>query len=983
MQGLTILINSLSGFWQIVQLTNSVYLMKGILNRLLVCFMLLSGVLRAQDNTGAFTILYTGKSLGALGVKRSQEEQDLLTERLVSSGRKFKLVSHPAWRAPGITVFLPTKDAEGTELASILENRGRAERKVDFPCLTSATNLLLPDPWNSDEDLLGLIWNNPRRFNDYPDLKHKTVTVSRLRTADGERAYIVEEQHAIWPQDLSAWTRGEMNRLDVGTSRLITLPVDLSTLGPRAALIKSLAGAGSEQILKVDLGHEDGDLGVSRMQRARVDYFALAEMGYRFVVPYEFELELGPDSLRKVLGEHPSIHLLASNIDVKDTTLIRPHEVVEMQKFRIGLIGLVNPNLKEKLTRGILSSVTFESPVVAARREVEAFQRMGVSAIVVLSNLDPAENAVLAQEVKGIDAIIADMPARSAPEALAVRVELPDRPFARPGTPGMVARAAAYGMTVGKLDLALKFNAEGSDSYVTAIAHQLFPINDGIIPDVELVNKVRSKLTATKQERGDLIFPAFTDLVARHPELAEYDAVTRLGRVSKPMWESFMARRLRVQGNAEVSVIRRLEEFPSLQGKLREQEIHPWVWIDDAIILLDMPGSDLLALLTSDSRNELATSGINLGKGKILGHNIDENAYYRVATADVLFEGGRSKFFTRARRVRRAFNLDPVTGMLISDEGGSQVGIRDLILSELGRVRKNHKGDAHIDAVAELIKPDPRHVNLFSFYFDRPTIWASLNQVTGNEGFNQVPESRILAKNAFVAGTNGRFAVSRVKQNIATDLGFSFAYAVQKVFENGTSQRVESTDDFKVDLTLRPAPRPSGDLRMQPFLRGLFDSEFTPTVDESSGMINPRQLSLRAVTGMLLFPGPNWKRTDAGLLIENDFGRPNPQLGFQSRSEYERRLSTGHRGAVTYRLRNDFTWFFPAPKDTKANLSLRYQMVHEVLIPLVDELSLSVAADLFFFRGKVKELREPGMSTLLRVGITYDRLWKPRYQPFF
>ena len=27
--------------------------------------------------------------------------------------------------------------------------------------------------------------------------------------------------------------------------------------------------------------------------------------------------------------------------------------------------------------------------------------------------------------------------------------------------------------------------------------------------------------------------------------------------------------------------------------------------------------------------------------------------------------------------------------------------------------------------------------------------------------------------------------------------------------------------------------------------------------------------------------------------------------------------------------------------------------------------------------------RTPGMNMQLRVGLTYDRLWKPRYQPFF
>jgi len=56
--------------------------------------------------------------------------------------------------------------------------------------------------------------------------------------------------------------------------------------------------------------------------------------------------------------------------------------------------------------------------------------------------------------------------------------------------------------------------------------------------------------------------------------------------------------------------------------------------------------------------------------------------------------------------------------------------------------------------------------------------------------------------------------------------------------------------------------------------------------------------------------------------------------------------------------------------------------VHDLLVPLVDELSLSISADLFFFQGKVPATRQLGVSSQLRVGLTYDRVWKPRYQPF-
>lgn len=136
---------------------------------------------------------------------------------------------------------------------------------------------------------------------------------------------------------------------------------------------------------------------------------------------------------------------------------------------------------------------------------------------------------------------------------------------------------------------------------------------------------------------------------------------------------------------------------------------------------------------------------------------------------------------------------------------------------------------------------------------------------------------------------------------------------------------------------------------------------------------------------MLMLPGRYWRRVEVALALENDLGRPNLQYGVQSATDLVVPIGLfglGRGPRPTYRLRNDFTYLFPAKRDAPHNLALRYNMVHEILIPLVDELSLSIAADMFFFQGKVEATRDPGMSALLRVGVTYDRLWKPRYQPF-
>ena len=132
-------------------------------------------------------------------------------------------------------------------------------------------------------------------------------------------------------------------------------------------------------------------------------------------------------------------------------------------------------------------------------------------------------------------------------------------------------------------------------------------------------------------------------------------------------------------------------------------------------------------------------------------------------------------------------------------------------------------------------------------------------------------------------------------------------------------------------------------------------------------------------------PRQHWRKFEMALALENDFGRPNLQFGFQTMSDLVLPIGLIGRaeGAqASYRLHNDATYMFPAHRDSPRDLALRYNMVHEIVVPLVDELSLTSAADFFFFQGKVSATHRPGMSVLLRIGLTYDRLWKPRYQPF-
>jgi hypothetical protein len=939
-------------------------------------------------DTARVSFIYTGRSLGALGVRRWQVEHELLTEQANAENVPFKLVSHMAWRAPGIVIFMSGQEPEGNELPDILARRATAERIDTVHALSSANVLLFQDPWRPTPDLTAMLQRNPRMTRDFPDLVPVTVSVSRLRASGDERVYIVEGPGAVWPTDTSGWTTGDMNRVDLADSRMFELPLNLGQFGPRATVVqrvkRDLLRTG-HSIITADLGHAQGDLGMADSKRARLDFAALGALDYSVIVPYEAELSLGVAALDSVRATQPEIVTLGSNVHGGPTGLMMPRLIVTSGRLKIGLVGLVSPRLADRLPRKILSQYTFEPPDVAAKREVSKLRDAGADAVIVLSNMDPAENAAVAERVDGIDAIVADLPVRWSPEVIHQRVELPDRPYARLGSPALIARSAANGVAVGRLTLEFHTRTVGSEQrlFLAALEHHLDPVTDRTPPDTNLVRRIAAMAAPVSRERGDLMFPAFVDLATRHPNLRDFDETTKQGRASQPLWESFMARLLRRRAHAEVAVIRRLDQFPPLIGKLHENEIDAWLWTEDQIVVMDVRGSALRALLNGDVRRELATSGINLAAGTVQGHKLDDNVYYRVATVDLLRDGARN--LGAGRRVRDRFVIG-TDGDLVADRTGASISLRNLVLGELKRVRVEAKGDDFIDRVAELMSPGAPFVRLTYFTFDRPTLYVSANSVQGRDGYGSVSESRVTSADAWVVGAATHLVLTNERMRSGTDWGLTMAYGRQGVTSGSAPQVGESSDDLKWDVTLRPSFRSAKPGAFRPFARGLFDTEFTPTRDPVTTARNPRQMALRASSGWLMLARPRLRRAEFALAVENDFGRPNVQFGLQALSDWQQPVGIVNRLGIapaTYRFRNEATYFLPAPHDGPSSLALKFNMIHELIIPLLDELSLSVAADIVAFQGKTDANRHLAVSSLLRVGITYDRQWKPRYQPFW
>jgi hypothetical protein len=260
-------------------------------------------------------------------------------------------------------------------------------------------------------------------------------------------------------------------------------------------------------------------------------------------------------------------------------------------------------------------------------------------------------------------------------------------------------------------------------------------------------------------------------------------------------------------------------------------------------------------------------------------------------------------------------------------------------------------------------------------------------------GYATVTESRVNAPNSFLIGETGNFLISYDRQKTGYDFTLSTAFTnqVQRdvALPDGSTGTLitETADDLKFELKMRFKLDEGLAWKPQPFLGAVFDTEFTPTVQPDGVTQNPRQQDLRGLAGVLLAPSATWKKIQLAATLRDNLPTQNLQAGVDIKTEYVKALPS--LGKLSYRLTNDVIYLFIVPNPDPTALSLRYNMVHEILLPFLEDLSFSVAADVLVFRGEIAsgdpalDSSEVGVNAILRFGITYNRLWKPRYQSLF
>lgn len=390
---------------------------------------------------------------------------------------------------------------------------------------------------------------------------------------------------------------------------------DRGGMAARVGLIRKLQI--SEPAIVLDAGDALGPNAMSRFDGGATMCAAMNRANYAAMTVGNHDLSLGWDVL-EARQKEIDFPMLAANLVRKDggTPPLRGYTLVKVGDVQVGIIGVLGPEVADKINPGHLSGLRVGDPVKIVDSLAVVLRDKKAQCVIVLAHMDETSALNFAREVEGMDLIVAggfsDL----------------DRGLQVPGLIRLVngltlVVTPSNGISVGRVVLHLSPDSEGNMKVVDVSAEQI-PVDRSVEPDLEterLVNDLRRRYEQVASQRiGRIAGKTYRDQ----------------GRIVTGLMRRYL--------NSEVGIVNRggLGLVPS-NRVLKVGHIDHLVPFDDRLVKMKLTGAQLLSIVkrSQDALREdaqLIFSGLE--KNTINGRPIQKNELYRVAVVEFLANGG-------------------------------------------------------------------------------------------------------------------------------------------------------------------------------------------------------------------------------------------------------------------------------------------------------------------------------------------------------
>lgn len=889
------------------------------------------------------------------------------------------------------------------ELRDFLSGQAVIESRRDVVLLQSRDSLIADpsqeqtlmkqvEPWLRRDNLL----REQFRIREAELIRYRGAQgpVYRLRFKQAEEALDRDPHH--W-ELLLGFELGFHAKVRQSEARMLVIGQPQGEGSRRLQLLKQLRGPDDLLVDSGNLLEAQSAISGDALSPQRVNSLQIAkELGFYAINIGKNELAGGIENLRKEQQAY-DLPLISASLRQKKEYLFEPYKIMTSGQLRIALIGIGDHEefASLRLNDQLPADIEVLSPAEALTQALKTLRSQEqVDLVAVLTNLSGAELQKIA-EFQDVNLLLAspETPLQHSRESLEINQVQSGRTFSVNSSP--------YAISL--------FQLENEGQNFKFSSEQL-PVYFETTPDIEALTRI---MTVRQREYEDALVPLLPDLgpVIREDKVLlklfteSYSAKEAARRLSglqplksseliglyPPYLTAELLANLEMNSLLETfqaeAVVFRLNSGLDLNvpGALRRLMLYESLSSSDTLERWYLNGAQLKKLLSLKVPG-LVFAGADPGSKKIGGRDIgDKRSVYRVlmplsvarlAPVRNLLEGLRGE-------TRLAHPLTGVPG---------RIYVRPLVISLLERLRG--RPDFEREA-ARLMKPTYNERQLlFSVQLDNFQLNLSGYNALNNSAYSQVRETRVTSPNSFTFGGRTRLAMGLDNALFGVTMAAAAKYEGLAVIEELNAATTPATtatekesftenqDDllFSTELKLHLLEFPLLDtkLALTPYLEAFYDTEFTPTLNNKTKLFNPLQSELRGVLGLSMPAGDQLKVFKAGLALRRDFNVPDNLEGGLD-------LKLVHQLPITSYLswNNDLNvrYFLPTANDNLSSLGLIAQLVTAFDVTLTDNLSLRLYADGYLFQGKRPETSQLGASVILGIGLGFDRIWKPWYEP--
>ena len=637
---------------------------------------------------------------------------------------------------------------------------------------------------------------------------------------------------------------------------------------------------------------------------------------------------------------------IATNWKTADPNLILPKSrtlsiATSQGTKNIAFLSILDPNWVDELPSLKKDNVEITEPIAAIQDEIERLNASSTppDLILLLTTASQDVQEEIRRSTNGVALMLGD-PTFATFRVVSTKTTLKNYDPLQKGAPITLPIDGLHELNIGF-----------EDGTPTTIETKPVHIDDENKPNLDtqsIVNDIRAK-----------IYPLFSSTILE-PQGSGVKA-----QFSVQEWEKLLCESIRYYTDADSVVIRTLPPPPPLPGSINELTMLGILNSYDTLESHRITGTKLKTLLSKTKDINSVDCGAQAISLQSKGRSIESDQLYTIITT----QKTRTQFdlddvFQSAdeRNI-----LDPQVMSIVQDEFGRAQTASLVILRSLRKLREE-KGLENISSY--LLKEYPEEKPSQTIIRIRK-LGISTEQFGGmdNPKFASVPDTLANTASNSSLGNSLDLALDYTSQSYNQDLRLRTSFGT---LNTGESEQ-EVQDDWNISSSIS-IPNIQlqllGPLKWNMFTELLYDSEYTPTLQED-GTENPKQSDLSLSLGLTSLPFGIMKSVRISGFGNRDFSIPDtPRFEFGTKLEWESKTSIFEN--ILWTSNGDVRLYADSPEDNESDLRLRAWAETRLSLPLTRYLALSVYGQTLIIKGRVESNNDLGVAT--NIGLALDIL---------